>query len=62
VDLNEFNGVISVLFNKMDAKIAQDLIALCKAHYALATCQEEKDTWHARAEELRKVSGLPPDA
>jgi lysozyme len=62
VDLNEFNGGVDVLLNKMDQQIAKDLIAVCKAHYALATSQQDKDAWHARAEEIRKVSGLPADS
>lgn len=61
VDLNEFNGGVDELLAKMDAKVAQDLIAVCKAHYALSTSDADRQAWHDRAEEIRRVSGLPAD-
>lgn len=62
VDLNEFNGGVDMLMIKMDPAIAQALIDACKAHYSLAQSDEDRNAWHERAEEIRKVSGLPPDA
>lgn len=62
VDLNEYDGGEGDLMYKMDAKIAQDLIAICKSHYDLSVSQADKDAWHARADEIRKAAQLPADA
>lgn len=62
VDLNEFMGSEDMLFDKMNAQIAADLIATCKAMYALAASDADRQKWHNSAEELRRVSGLPADA